>query len=390
MIGVQNSKICILYTLICALSPILVEYSFTYSSFTVLDTLIVLFYIISLPRLLMSGGPKVNVFFLWLFLFVVFHASVDYLTNSDTKILLRAMHLANYIFFLAFYNRLFFNSELAIRIVRVVAIFSTIFLLFQHLAYAVVGIPIPGQLPIFLVNDEYALGGVVEMDLIRFSSIFLEPSQYGMYLLCALVLELFYRKRPNNLVILLFCLGAVVSTSNTALAGMVLLLMLYVRKIGISVKMIALAIVALFVIFVLAGTFVDAILIRVGDGSSFGNRFNGYSQIKDLLSANPIWGIGFWSTEDMGDDYLPGWARLYVYFGIIGVLFYAVVYLLLYRSISNKIIFFLALFFNFGGDSFFSVYLLFYSCFFLLKKDCIKKKTYRDSITLNTDASSVL
>ena len=359
----------ILYTLICSLSPILVIYSFSYSSFTILDTLIVFFYVFSLPHYISSSKIKVNPFFLLMFIFVVFHSLIDYAINMISQNLLRAFHLTNYIFFLALYSRRYFDEKTAIKVVRNIAVISTFFLFFQHIVFLIIHVPIPGQLPVFLVNNEYGLSEFADANLMRFSAFFQEPSHYAMYILCALTLELFYKKELNLYVLIILCLGAVVSTSNTAIAGMFLLVVLYVRNKGVSLKAMLFLIVCLLVICVFAQTFVETISQRVDNGKSFSNRFDGYSQIDYLISGNPLWGIGFWSGKDLGNIYLPGWARLYVYFGIIGFVSYLFLYLGLFKSLKNRMILYLLIFANIGGDALFSVFFLFYSCFFVLKRD---------------------
>ena len=126
-------KMSRLYTLICSLSPILVIYSFTYNSFTVLDTLIVLYYLLFIPYSLVHGGLKINKLFLLLFAFVTLHTTVDYIGNGKSEYFLRGMHLANYIVFLSLFNRRCFKEEFAANVVIKVAIFSTLYLLLQHL-----------------------------------------------------------------------------------------------------------------------------------------------------------------------------------------------------------------------------------------------------------------
>lgn len=372
MITVRKNGIAamrLLYTQICSLSPILVIYSFTYSSFTILDTCIVTFYFISFPFYLTIKQSKLHPFFLSLFVFVTAHAFVDYFFNSNSSNLLRAMHLANYIFFLSLYNRVFFDKKIAIKTVGTVAIISTLFLILQHALFSLIHLSIPGQLPIFLVNSEYGLSEMAAMNIMRFSSFFLEPSHYAMYVLCALTLELFYKEAPKYISIFLLCLGAIVSTSNTALVGMAFVLFLYVRKKGISMKMLLFILLSIILVYLLAHTYIEAILFRVDAGNSFDSRFNGYSQINELLSSSPLWGIGFWSGNEMGDFYLPGWARLYVYLGIIGMAYYLLSYLTMYRALKNKLMFILTILFNFGSDTLFSVFFLFFSSFFILKKD---------------------
>lgn len=351
-----------IYTVICTLSPVLVIYSFVGGPFTFLDTFILLFYIISIPSYL-TKRKKVVMPFVLLFLFVFIHSIFVYLDNNDLSIFLRAMHLANFIFFLAFYHKIYFNDKLAIRIVSNFSVIATLFLIVQHLCFRFLGFPIPGIIPQYAIIEANLDNIIQNSNIYRYSSFFVEPAAFAQYIMCALTCLLFYDGNKNYKYIGLICIGCILSTSNTAIASMVLILVLYFVKSGISFKKIFSYLLAGIAIIIMTKPFIEALIVRNEGGVSYDNRFDGYQLVNQLLS-NSIWGNGFIAPDDMG-IYLPGFARLFVYLGIVGVCIYFLIFLYLFRNTSRKVLLFLFLFLNLGSDTLMGVGFLYYCCFIL-------------------------
>lgn len=358
-------RLSVLYTIICTLSPILRVYSLTGNTFTLLDTLIVVFYIISLPYLFKKGFSFVESYGV-LFLYVLIHSIVIFIIGGDTSLFLRAMHQLNYLFFLVFYFKRFFDEGVADRSVRIAGIAATLFLILQHAAKIALGISISGQISALAVREANLENFVVGSDVARFASFFAEPSAYGVFIVLPLAVELFYRKKTSYLVVALHCLGCVLSTSNTALACMAFLLFFYfLRNKVFSWKTLLLIAVGVAILF-FAAPFVEAIRTRVEGGVSYENRFIGY-QIMNYYFTNPLFGIGFISIEDIG-EYLPGFARLVIYIGIVGAVLYGLVYAYIFKKSDRRIILILFLFLNVGSNIFFAASIIYYSCFFLIEK----------------------
>ena len=371
-------RLTLFYTLICTLSPIWRVYSLTGSSFTLLDTLIIIFYILSFPYLFKNNTSFVTSYGIIL-LYILSHSFAVLFKTGDMSLFMRAMHQVNYIFFLVVYYTKFFDKEIADKSIRIAGIIATLFLILQHAAHIFLGLSIPGQISAFAVRESNLENYVVGSDVARLSSFFAEPSAYGVFVVLPLAIELFYRKIVNIRVVVLFCIGCVLSTSNTALACMVFLLFFYfIKNKLISWKSIVL-IIAGFAIVLFAEQFVDAIRIRVEGGTSFDNRFIGY-RLMGYYFTNPLFGIGFISMEDVG-AYMPGFVRLVVYLGIVGALLYSIVYIYIYKTTNRKIILFLFLFLNIGSNIFFASSVIFYSCFFL--KNNSKNNINEKSINSN-------
>lgn len=358
-------RLSVYFTLICTLSPILRVYSLTGNTFTLLDTLIILFYVISIPYLLKKNFSFVKSYGI-IFLYVLIHSIFIYAKGGDTGLFMRAMHQLNYIFFIIVYFKRFFDIGAADKSVRIAGIAATLFLILQHAAKITLGISIPGQISALAVREADLENFVVGSDVARFASFFAEPSAYGVFIVLPLAVELFYRKKTSYLVVALHCLGCVLSTSNTALACMAFLLFFYFLKNKVlswkSLVLIAAGVAILF----FAAPFIEAIRTRVEGGSSFENRFIGY-QLMSIYFTNPLFGIGFISMEDIG-EYMPGFARLVVYLGIVGAVLYSVAYAYIFKKSDRRIILILFLFLNVGSNIFFAASIIFYSCFFLIEK----------------------
>lgn len=359
----MNTFLCRFYTIICVFSPLFVIYSFLGDSFTFLDTLIFLFYALSLPTYIYNNKGVVESSYAILFLFVLLHSVLCLFVNGDSSIFLRAMHLANYIFFIAYYNFSFFQESFAQKCLRYFSLSATIFLFIQHIVYFVWGIPVPGMIPGFAMLEANLGNMIMGTDVIRFASFFVEPASYAQVIICALAHELFYSKKLKGLYIAILCIGCVISTSNTALACMVLLLGFFFLKNGMFNRNLVLIVALFFLLLIFAGPFIEANLTRIEGGRSFSGRFEGYDYLKEVLT-NPFIGIGFVSPTEM-NNYMSGFPRLFLYMGLIGLVVYSIVFLSIFKKTGKKILFFVFLFLNLGSDTLLGVGFLYYSCFII-------------------------
>lgn len=348
----------VLYTITCVFGPILRIYTFVGGSFTVLDTCTLLFYILSIQYLFNRNICRP---FLALFVFVMIHSCIILLYNSDGSIFVRAMHLANYIFFVAFFNNTFFKMDLAQKLLRYGAVIATLFLIIQHVASIFLGVQLVGIYAPLATHEANMDNMVSGTDIYRYASFFIEPAGYGVFIVSALAQELFYQKESKLWVISLICLGGILSTSNTAIACIVLLLGIYfyIKKM-LSVKTFLL-LLSFVAIFIIAQPFLEAITNRIEAGNSYANRFSGYDEVFKILE-NPLLGMGFVSPDDM-PVYLSGFARLLMYFGFIGIIFYTIIYVKVFFSASQKITVLVFLFLNVGSNTLLGASFLPYSCF---------------------------
>ena len=376
----MNAFLTATYSSICALSPIFVIYSLVGGSLTILDMLILFFYVISIFSYFRKRGEFVIPVEL-LFMFVFIHSLITYIVNNDTSIFLRAMHLANLIFFVAFYNKYYFDLELAKKIVSSFAVIATLFLIIQHVGSIFLGLSIPGIISQYAINDANMENMVHGTDIYRFASFFVEPAAFAHYIICALAIELYYKEKANLLIVALYGLGCIMSTSNTAMALYVFLIFLFLYENKLFNKKTIILFFLSIIIIVIAQPYLEAISSRLESGISAGNRFEGYSNIDRLLH-NTFWGIGFVAPSDMG-CYLAGFARLVVYMGLLGVVVYGsfFTYMMINTNMKKMLLVFLIL--NIGSDTIFGVSFLYYISFIVndMKKSTkFKINTYERSI----------
>ena len=348
----------ILYTITCVFAPILRIYTFVGGSFTLLDTFTLLFYIFSIPYLF---NKNICWSYVILFIFVFLHSIIIYLSNSDGSIFMRAMHLANYIFFVAFFNNTFFKMDMAHKMLRYGAVIATIFLIAQHVSSIFLGIKLVGIYAPLATQEADMENMISGTNIYRYASFFIEPAGYAVYIVGALTQELFYQKERKIWVVSLICLGGVLSTSNTAIACIAFLLGMYFYKNRMFSGKTVLLLLSFIVIFVVAQPFLDAITNRIEAGNSYENRFSGYDEVFRILK-DPILGMGFVSPDNIS-VYLAGFPRLLMYLGYIGVIVYTLIYLKVFKSARQKVMVLVFLFLNLGSNTLVGASFLPYSCF---------------------------
>lgn len=287
------------------------------------------------------------------------------------------MHLANYVLFIALFQKTLFQIDYAKKLVANFAVVATLFLFFQHIVYRLFGFPFPGILPTLAINEANLENQIWGSDVIRFASFFVEPSAYAVYIVCGLAQELLYSDKPRLLFVGILVVGCVISTSNTAIACMGFVLAIYFLKHKILNKGGLLIIFLLLLIFLVAQPFIDSITQRVESGKSFDGRFSGYYSVLSYVS-NPLFGMGFLNPEELS-DYFSGYARLYLYFGFSGIITYMILFMTMSSYTKEKALFLLFLILNIGADTIFGVYFLFYSGFIMSSL----KSNYEKSIYCN-------
>ena len=344
------------------------------NSVTVLDTLILFFYFISVFDNSSKNKSGIILPYMLLFIYVFVHSLVFYVFSGDNGVFMRAMHLINYISFVGLYNKKFFDIELGETIIKKMAIIATLFLIIQHICQILLGYSIPGQLPWFALSEANMDNIINDTEIYRFASFFSEPAAYAIFIACAIAHELFYFHKTDFRVVSLLCLGTVLSTSNTAVACAALLIGIYILRNGVLNKRNILFIIAFFVVFLCAQPYIEAINSRIDEGRSFEGRFNGYVILANVTDYF-MFGRGFISPRDLG-PYMPGFVRLIVYLGYIGAFVYLIVFSWVYCITRKKILLILFLFLNIGCDTFFGVIFLYFSCFFFVSKSSNEKSIY--------------
>lgn len=239
-------------------------------------------------------------------------------------------------------------------------------------------------LPILRIGmDTQQLGWINYGWLVRARSWFPEPASFAIYLLLVLSMELFILKDIKKIWMtsLIYICGIFVANSSLGTMGLliivffVLLNWFFTRKKHIS-KMIAVLLIIFIPIIVLfviktgyigrfmEHTFVNGSILQQSHFATVGNVFKSESNIMQI-----IFGHGL---QQIDDNYLPGWIRIYYALGIIGIFLYLVFFIDLFRKSSSgkRSIILLFVILNIGTEIIVGCYfLLFVSLLALLNEE---------------------
>lgn len=318
--------------------------------------------IISPNRLDLKKDISYPILFLSFYvLFELVHSII--IDENTTEIVLRTFRYLAYLLFLAFFTKKYFSFEYGKRVYCYVAIFAICFIVFQTILLKISGIYISGYIPgAPILND-----GVVDFAnnleryanpkefLVRPRSIFEEPAHFSQDVLAVLALVLFSDWKDGKKLKWGFFVtfGLLLSMSNTGfLVGIIVWLNYFFRNSKKYIYLFPVVIIVVVAVYYLPIT--QSIIDRLFDGRSAGGRFNGYSYVFDseLSLSEFLFGHGMINTQKL-NVYLAGYARLFWYFGVTGILLFASVFIALYKSGNNqqRELLIIAILLNIGSDA---------------------------------------
>ncbi|QGS37382.1 hypothetical protein FOB80_07790 [Aerococcus viridans] len=305
--------------------------------------------------------------------------------NYFKESILNYLHLIFHLSVLTFFVKSHFHFEFAIKAMKNISIFSTVYILIQGIVLKLFNVYIPGHLSFLqLTNERISEFNVLASDkyyqsqvVIRPRSIFEEPAHYAMYIVIFLAIYLVVEKNKKKLnrTLGFLTMGVIVSNSST---GLILLTILWIyflfsrfKENGYKINY------YLFIFIILSIPFLILILNNSGDylyaitrlfdskGVSISviNRVGGYFEMKNSLSRFSIFelfsGKGFTDNLDIS-SYLPGYGSLFYYFGLMGSLIYFRYLYTNYRNAANNssLLIVVILILNFTSDTIFTVFLI--------------------------------
>lgn len=331
------------FTIICILSPILRTYVFgeiELSAWCFLAIGIILLWQVFRTNL------KIHITWQMLPMLAVLivHAFYILLTGGN---ILGMFHQLVYLIvcFLFFPN--FFDAEFGFKLYEIVTILSSVFGIIQLFVAEIFGYYISGALPISnaLANAyaEEMNGGLLAAGLpVRPRSFFGEPSDFGIFVGSYLIILLFTKKKlsqKDSVVALLITLGQICVRSSTGIlllgvawGGYIIKTLIRNRYSKRTLLLLAL-IFAGGVCFLFTDTF-QLFAQRTFDLSMAGGtmgRIGGYKLVFDISNYSVFqlfFGHGLIKTT----VFLPGWALVLWYFGIVGVMGYILMLRFFYKS----------------------------------------------------------
>lgn len=274
----------------------------------------------------------------------------------------------------------YFDYKIFAKYMIRVAVVATVLLIAQVIAITFLKISIPNAFDLGIIRPAYIEYGYSIDYLasqIRLSSFWMEPAQYGNYILAALAIGLFDRNtqiRNRKLTIYLFVFGILLSTSSGAIYMMLIFFMLYFLRSNAKNKIIVIFLltVSLCVVFIFSnfsmleqisgmgklGYSVYRALTKIElwrDSARIGASFDVISSLSDYGIHKYI-GLGVGNEIELLNSinrefsYLNSFAKTVTWTGYFGVMAYIMFFVsLIKRNRTNRIGRVLSLFCFIGG-----------------------------------------
>lgn len=252
------------------------------------------------------------------------------LIANSSEVLVETAHFFLVLLVIAFFCPNFFDKELGVKLLILVSLISSIYLIIQFLMLQTAGIYLPGQIPIF--NTSMSQNG-----RIRPFSFFSEPAAFGTYNNIGLATILYSDNlsgKKKKIYLIIISLSLFLVTSTTALGLMVAVWLIWLKdNRGKIAKRIAFFLIVFVPIVVLIdlqygilGKIIEHSFLGLLKGQYAGGllgRIGGlraaflYNQGTSIMQK--IFGSGMINLNRVaGGHYLPTVGRLNVYYGISG------------------------------------------------------------------------
>lgn len=385
-----------LFTIFLVLFQLLFMYATPIPSFSVADTILLLFLPLLILNILNKNKIKVGIYkplFLILIYIVLQMLFVCLLKESNAviDIVARTIRFIIYLIILIIFVPMYFDIKLGIKILRYVCVISTLFLFVQIILLKITGVYLAGTIPgLPIMRDELNIfnNNVTQWGgLIRPRSIFTEPAHYAGYNLLYLSLGLFSKK--NNIkqyipeVIVTF--GLILSNSATGIIICLIIWGIWIIKQIIKSdsrknKLITISIIIL-IIPILLGIIVSSNNFKIlvervfntntgGLGGAAIGRLGNYSTVFSLKE-NSIYQIIFGRGMVELPFFMTSVARVFYYYGLIGIILFTYSLIYIFKKINKnmRIILLLIILLGIGSDSIFGYNLLYYFMFLCWTND---------------------
>lgn len=383
----QGKNVLKIYSFFIAILPIMIIYGFkTLSVLTLADyvLLIIFFFEIGINKKL-----RINKNFILLILYLLIQPLWFLICPIEEQdwgdIAGTAWKLAFYIFFIGLFSgRLI--KEIVVKAFRAVGVISSIYGVLQYFFGTFLNISLSPYLPLLPILrteiKEQQDSWIAYNWTVRARSCFTEPSHFSLYLILALMIELFIVNREERKLsyCIFYIIGIFSSYSSTGIIGLLLLVLMsmivYNKTIinSISKNLIICILVCLPILFFLLYKygyieyFLDHTFAN-GKGLASQTHFRDIGQIfsEDISLMNMVLGHGL---QDVEGGYLPGWFRTYYCLGIIGILLYMYVFLKTYISANKgqKVIILVFVALNFGTEIMLGAFIILYMSIGMMKE----------------------
>lgn len=383
-----------LYSVIMPLLPILILYGFEVLPFLTFSDYVLIFFILVniIENRFKLVYKKCFVFLILylaiepLLLLIISPQNLDFIDAAGT-----AWKLALYIWGATLLVR-DLQKNIFIKTIRFVGVCSTVYGFLQFLLGTYTHTSLSPYLPLFPVLrtglDTQQEGWISYNWTVRPRAWFSEPSTFAVFLLLALLIELFVvqKEERKRMLCLLYAFGIIVSRSSTGVFALIILIIAwmllnpedFLYKISKKTIITFLILLPMGVLFLYKGGYIESFITHTfvnGQGlltqSHFidiRQAFKGNSSILTILFGNGM--------QDVEAGYLPGWFRAYYCLGITGVFLFIGGFYKLFK-ISQKrgrIIVLTFALLNFGTEVMLGVFMLLYMSAVMIPEDYEEKK----------------
>lgn len=322
-----------LFTFIIIISPLLAVYVSPFLTFTLADMALFLI----TPLIIVDTIHKKKLSFINQFLIIVLYMVLQLLflglieTDLFSKVLMPTARLIFYYTIIAIFLKNYFDTEYGFKIYKKIAVFASLFLILQFVVLHLTGKYIPGYLPFLNVPDIIRNHAATITTAGRVRSLFREPSHYAIYCALYLAIDLISINKKINISIIIVTMAMLLSASSTAIFMVAIIYAMFIyhnykaflSKYFFHIIAISIIIVPIIYIYTHSVSF-EIFVNRTFETDQAAGRFSNYDLIfKDETKTLPqkIFGESILKIE----DYIPSIPRIYLYFGIIGILYFIVI-----------------------------------------------------------------
>lgn len=325
-----------------------------------LSAIMCMFYSISSKKKITIYTPLIIVAF-----FVLSISLIQLITNDSINIdIIDVFHYCFYCTVTAIFCSDFFNLQFGYRVYKCACYFAAGFAYLQFIIFKLFGYYIVGKIIPFLpaaIENYYT--DINSTALLRVYSIFAEPSHFGLFIAIFLALDLLYLKKDEfnkrkivGDIILSFSVFLSRTSTGILLCGLIWLVwMIKNRKRFFENRILLLVVICIMAIGI-SFFFISesgAVFFEHTLGNGTINRISGYKYVANM----EITILGNGMSQSGMEIYLPDYAWIYYYFGIVGIVFYLLFYGYVITKVERKkiSIIFLMLLLNFFANYTFGI-----------------------------------
>lgn len=366
----NKSVISRIVTILLVLYPMISVYNSPVGTLCLADTMLIMVLPLAIIKLFSVKYVRINKILLFFTVFVIanFVIVMITITQEPLRILRNQAHFALVLTILTIIVPNFFDGAFGIKLLCYSSYISSVYLLLQIGCNHIFNVYLKAHVSFLQAN-------ISENGHIRPFAFFSEPATFGFYNAVGLATILMIRpfeEKKNKVIAMITSLAMLLSLSTTAVALLVIIWIWYLFKSGklcgknqTIKKSTILIILIMVILFIIADSKIHIIAFiyehvvpvegqkmaggvsgRLGNIKSIGVDYS-ISQLSKII------GLGMIDLK----AFIPGIARVYVYFGYIGCGVVGCIFLMLFQSAGSygKLLLLLAISNSFFADSIFGL-----------------------------------